>query len=142
MTWLLLLLATAINWATFNIFENILKTIFESCPIENCPAVLAELLFGTTCKARALKTHYFWWLFYERIHKVAQYVSILQTCETWVKHRRQECSTSICGYNYDLLCHFITKNVRTPHILRHESGSRSFYMYCAYDHCDERPPVI
>ncbi len=40
------------------------------------------------------------------MHTIVQYVSTLHTCETWFKHCCQECSTSICNYNYDFLCHF------------------------------------
>ncbi len=48
-------------------------------------------------------------------------------CETWVKHRRQECSTNICDYNYKFLPHFIikgdnttpTKNVRVTVFIAH-----------------------
>ncbi len=30
------------------------------------------------------------------------------TFETWVKHCRKECCTSICDSNYDFLCYFFT----------------------------------
>ncbi len=57
-------------------------------------------------------------IFYEWMHKIVQYLSTLYTCATWLKHRRQECSTSICDNNYDFLCHFFKKKkVRTSHAL-------------------------
>ncbi len=58
---------------------------------------------------RSTQNHYFYWLFYDEMHKIVQYLSTLYTCETWFKHRRQECSRSIYDYNYDFLCHFFTK---------------------------------
>ncbi len=61
-TIILLLLAMAVNWTTFNIFQSILKTIFESCAVEICSVVLAWLTFVTTHKSGALETHYLWWL--------------------------------------------------------------------------------
>ncbi len=59
LTWMLLLLVMTVNWMTFNIFQSILWTIILNCPVENCSAGLAWLMFGTTRKGRELKTHYF-----------------------------------------------------------------------------------
>ncbi len=76
-------------------------------------AELAWLIFGPTRRGGALQTHYFRWLFCEQIHKIVQYLSVLQTFETWVKHCCQKCSTNICDYYYDFLCHFIIKGENT-----------------------------
>ncbi len=66
-------------------------------------------MFGTTCKGAVLKIRYLWWVFYGWIHKIVQYLSFLQTCETWIKHLGQECSTNLCDYNYNFRYHFTTK---------------------------------
>ncbi len=61
-----LLLAMEINWTTYNIFLSILIKK-KSCPHS---ALLAWLMFVITHKDRAFKPHYFWYIFYEQIHKI------------------------------------------------------------------------
>ncbi len=84
-------------------------------------AVFASLMFATLRNGGAFENHYFCSLFYERIHKIVQYLSALHTCETWTKIAVNNVlqvyvTTTMIFYAIS------SQKVRTSHALKQEYG--------------------